>query len=86
MRDFDLDHFNLISQAIFESIGTEFSIGCATAKVARSDLPDNIAALFVIRAESTLSRIVVKVCRFGTSIYSFNCMSAQGAKTHGGAV
>jgi hypothetical protein len=60
LAQFDFDHLDLIAGGdLGEPIGIESAIGFSAAEIARTDLPDDIAAvLLMIGAKATLARIM----------------------------
>ena len=88
LRDLDLDHLDLrVGGVLREQFGIEVAVGCATAEVAGTDLPDQVAAGFaVIAGDRSLTGVVGEVTELGPGVHRRHGRSAQCAEAHGGDV
>src|SRR5690625_1064711 len=63
LRELDFDHFDLLLLCTLgKAFGAEITVFIATAKIARTDIPDEIAAMpGVVFAYPTFARVMGKV-------------------------
>src|ERR1700761_2807655 len=84
LAELDLDHLDLIvGRGGGEEPGIEGAVELAGAEIAGAQLPDDVAAIpLVIRAVTTLTRVMGKAAQLGTLVQCKDGVGAQGAKAH----
>src|SRR3954451_516881 len=88
LTDLELDHLDLVlARDAREGFGIEGAVEMTAAEIARTDLPDDVAAhLRVIGAEAALAGVVREAALLGTGIQRAHGVRAERAKTHRGDV
>src|SRR5699024_3140314 len=85
LTDLDLDHLDLwINRLLGKALGAEGAILVATAEIARTDLPDQVAAMLsMIPADAALARIMGKTAIPGALVHRQDGIGRQRAEAHG---
>src|ERR1700754_4708142 len=89
LADLELDHLDLVVGGdAGELLRIEGAVGAvAAAEIARSDLPDDVAAVFaVIGADAALPGIVRKTALLRTGVQGAHRVRAERAETHRGDI
>ena len=85
LRDFDFDHLDLrVGGLTGEVLRRELSMRGAATKVARTQLPDDVATEFtVIRRQGALTGVVRKATELGATIQGADGIGRERTETHG---
>ena len=85
LRQLQLDHLDRLVRGLLpEQVGIEMAILVAAAEVARTDLPDHVAAVVqVVVAEPAFTGVVVEAALLRSGVQCQHGIGAQGAEAHG---
>ncbi len=85
LRELNFNHANLLSAGVLgKLLAIKMAINRATAKIAGTNLPDQITTMLaVVLGNRTLARIVRKAPHLCAAIQGQNCIGRQRPKTHG---
>ncbi len=88
LGEFDFDHADLfVGRTFLELLEIKAPIRLTTTKVARADLPDDVASgLEVVRAEAAFSSIVGEVSDLCAAVEGEDGVFTEGAEAHRGDV
>jgi len=85
LAEFQLDHLDLrVGGVGGKTLFAEGAVAVAAAKVARADLPDQVAAMLaVVTRDGALARVVREATGLGPLVQGQHGVGRQGAKAHG---
>src|SRR5204862_3717356 len=83
LRELDLDRHDLVAGDVLpELLEAEAAVGLAAAEVARADLPDEVAAVPVVRRDPALARALPAAGDLGAAVERLDRRRGERAVAH----